>query len=95
MSALLFSTSAHLVLGDIPSQREVWGEAAVFVPPDDAGALAAAIDRLIRDPGDLQAAGERARGHARRYTADGMARSYLSIYQRLASEREAAQRQAA
>ena len=24
-----------LVLGDIPSLREIWGDAALFVPPDD------------------------------------------------------------
>src|SRR5690606_14640847 len=29
-----------LVLGDIPTLREVWGRAAVFVPPDDHAALA-------------------------------------------------------
>ena len=30
-----------LVLGDIPSLREVWGDAALFVAPDDTDALAA------------------------------------------------------
>ena len=30
-----------LVLGDIPSLREVWGDAAIFVDPDDHDALAA------------------------------------------------------
>lgn len=38
-----------LVLGDIPSLREVWGNAAIFVPPDDAGALRAALQTLIID----------------------------------------------
>src|SRR5690606_24947080 len=33
-----------LVLGDIPSLREVWGDAATFVPPHDAGAIAAAVN---------------------------------------------------
>ena len=28
-----------LVLGDIPSLREVWGETACFVPPDDRDAV--------------------------------------------------------
>ena len=38
-----------LVLGDIPSLREVWGDAALFVPADDEGALRDAIRSLISD----------------------------------------------
>ena len=37
-----------LVLGDIPSLREIWGDAAVFVHPDNRDAVArclAAADR--------------------------------------------------
>ena len=34
-----------LVLGDIPSLREIWGPAAIYVPADDkVGALRAALD---------------------------------------------------
>ena len=39
-----------LVLGDIPSLREVWGDAAVFVDPHDAQALAKALNCLIDHP---------------------------------------------
>ena len=38
-----------LVLGDIPSLREVWGDAALFVPPDDPDALRVALCRLIEN----------------------------------------------
>src|SRR3569833_165855 len=38
-----------LILGDIPSQRELWDGAAVFVDPHDAGALAATVNALIDD----------------------------------------------
>lgn len=38
-----------LVLSDIPTFRELWGGAAVFVPPDDADAWAAVLDGLTRD----------------------------------------------
>jgi glycosyltransferase involved in cell wall biosynthesis len=69
-----------LVLGDIPSLREVWGDAAIFVPPDDLGALREAIDGLISDGGlrcrmALMAA-ERARDYSPRRMADG----YLDAY---------------
>jgi glycogen synthase len=84
-----------LVLGDIPSQREVWGDAALFVPPDDEDALATAINRLISDRSALRIAAERAWKKGRDYTADRMAAAYLSIYQRLASQRERAQRRVA
>lgn len=49
-----------VVCSDIPALREVAGEAALFVPPGDADALAAAIRRLLADPetaGRLRSAG--------------------------------------
>lgn len=36
-----------LVLGDIPSLREVWGDTALFVPPDDRDVLETALQALI------------------------------------------------
>ena len=39
-----------LVLGDIPSLREVWGDAACFTPPGDPDALHRAIAALIGNP---------------------------------------------
>jgi glycogen(starch) synthase len=38
-----------LVLGDIPSLREIWNDSALFVSPDDADNIAAALVRLIED----------------------------------------------
>ena len=38
-----------LVLGDIPSLRELWHGAALFVPPDDSRAVGKAITSLIED----------------------------------------------
>ncbi|MFP2929651.1 glycosyltransferase family 4 protein, partial [Pyxidicoccus sp. 3LG] len=39
-----------LVLGDIPSLRELWGDGpALFVPPGDVGALADALESLRHD----------------------------------------------
>jgi glycosyltransferase involved in cell wall biosynthesis len=43
-----------LVLSDIPSFRELWEDAALFVDPNDAEAIAAAVGRLLSD-GDLRA----------------------------------------
>jgi len=72
-----------LVLGDIPSLRDVWGEAALFVPPGDPDALRGALCRLIENAGLRQGMAERARSRARLYTPERMAEGYLSAYRGL------------
>ena len=57
-----------LVLGDIPSLREHWEGAAVFVAPDDRDALRSAIARLIDNPGRLAELGRRARVRGQEFT---------------------------
>jgi glycogen(starch) synthase len=74
-----------LVLGDIPSLREVWQDAAVFVPPDRPGALEAALQRLIADPVLRAATAARCRRRAGRFTLSKMARGYLELYARAAA----------
>ncbi len=69
-----------LVLGGIPSLREVWGDAAVYVDPDDADGLRRAINGLFADAGRRADMAQRARLRARRYTADAMAEGYLAVY---------------
>jgi glycosyltransferase involved in cell wall biosynthesis len=69
-----------LVLGDIPSLREVWGDTALFVNPGDDEELRDSIEMLI---GDWKVRAEYARRcHARAltYRADTMARRYLDCY---------------
>jgi glycosyltransferase involved in cell wall biosynthesis len=65
-----------LVLGDLPSLRETWGDDALYVDPDDDEALAAAIRSALADP---RPALER----ARRLTPARMAEAYLASYARL------------
>jgi glycosyltransferase involved in cell wall biosynthesis len=73
-----------LVLGDIPTFRELWdGGAARFVDPDDAGAIAAAVDGLLADPAAAAAAGAAARQRAGNYGLDPMGRAYLDLYRML------------
>jgi glycosyltransferase involved in cell wall biosynthesis len=69
-----------LVLGDIPSLREVWGDAAVFVAPEDRDALARAIERLIHSAAERQAAADRAHARALTYTPARMAEAYVRLY---------------
>ena len=78
-----------LVLGDIPSLREVWGDAALFVHPDDHDALAAALQRLIDDDALRDALALRARLRARRYTPEAMASRYRDAYVDIIDRRHA------
>jgi glycosyltransferase involved in cell wall biosynthesis len=77
-----------LVLGDIPSLKEVWGEAADYVDPDDAGALVAAIERLIAGAPIRRARARAARARALELTPARMAREYLAIYGSAAARRD-------
>ncbi len=73
-----------LVLGDIPSQRELWLGAAELVPPDDPDALAFALNRLTRDQGLRAAMAAAAKRRAARYTPERMAAAYVQLYRELA-----------
>jgi glycosyltransferase involved in cell wall biosynthesis len=61
---------AALVLSDIPTFRELWREAALFVCPDDAAGLAAAINRLVEDTTLRRRLGGLARMRAGSFTSD-------------------------
>jgi glycogen synthase len=75
-----------LVLGDIPSLREIWGAAATFVPPDDPVAIARAIARLCEDGALRRAHAAHARRHALMFGPERMAEAYLSLYTRVREE---------
>ena len=69
-----------LVLGDIPSLREVWGDAADFVPPDDGEALARALASLIASPRLIAERAAAARKRSEKYSSAEMASEYLEAY---------------
>jgi glycosyltransferase involved in cell wall biosynthesis len=78
-----------LVLGDIPTLRELWRDNALFVRPDDSQALANAIEQLARDDGLRCAMSVAAQGRALFFTAEQMGRRYLDLYRELVSRRSA------
>jgi glycosyltransferase involved in cell wall biosynthesis len=73
-----------LVLGDIATLREVWGDTAVYVPPGDPDALASALTALIHDPLARGALAARSRARALRQTPARMAARYRALYDELA-----------
>jgi glycosyltransferase involved in cell wall biosynthesis len=74
-----------LVLGDIPSLREIWRDAALFVPPDDARKVSATVSRVIADEHLRRAMSRRARKRALALSVERMARGYTDLYRRLLS----------
>jgi glycosyltransferase involved in cell wall biosynthesis len=76
-----------LVLGDIESLREVWGEAALFVPPDDLEALRNALDSLIADVCLRKTMAERAYNRALTLGAARMTQGYLDAYRSVVTAR--------
>lgn len=75
-----------LVLADIPSLREVWRDAAIYVSPHDPRALASALRRLIADLPLRTKLGERARRQAMNYHPATMAERTLAAYCHLLSQ---------
>lgn len=69
-----------LVLGDLPSLREVWSDAAAFVAPHDREALARTLAELIADSGRRETLARRARARALGFSAGRMALTTLEAY---------------
>jgi glycogen synthase len=75
-----------LVLGDIPSLREVWGPAARYVPPGDHAYLQDTLNELLANEPLRERFAERAAARARRFTPRRQVHDYLALYRLLLSE---------
>lgn len=74
-----------LVLGDIPSLREVWGDAALFVAPDDGAGLSASLRALAGDEAQRERMASLAFSRARTFDVGRQARRHLRLYAELAA----------
>ena len=81
-----------LVLSDIPTFRELWDGAAVFVPANDPTAAAAALDALLATPERTAELGAAARAASARYTVEAMADGMLAVYAGLLASRPSRRR---
>src|SRR5207248_1474826 len=67
------ASACALVLGDIPSLREIWHGAALFVDPGDPGSLTDALQHLIGNCRDRERLAEAALQRAGNYSQARMA----------------------
>lgn len=72
-----------LVLGAIPTLREIWGNDALYVNPDNPSELRAQIQYLINNDEKRKKLGRQARQRARYYSPDRFAARYIETYQKL------------
>jgi glycosyltransferase involved in cell wall biosynthesis len=77
-----------LVLGEIPSLREVWGDAACYAPPGDTAALEETLLELIRNEALRREIASRAGRRALAYAPERMAQGYVAEYRALTPARE-------
>ena len=76
-------SGCSLILGDIPSLRELWDGAAVFVNPDEDGALQFELQALCSDRARLASLGEKALARSRSFSLAQMTAGYLAAYSQL------------
>jgi glycosyltransferase involved in cell wall biosynthesis len=69
-----------LVLSDIPTFRELWDDAAVFVAPQDEDGAIDALARLLADQPERDRLGRAAQEHAGRYTLERMVEGTAAAY---------------
>jgi glycogen synthase len=74
-----------LVLGDIPSLRELWEDAAIFVDPHDSQALQEVLACLIDAPQVREDLADSALERAADFTIERTAAAYRALYEALQS----------
>lgn len=76
-----------LVLGDIPSLRELWQGAAIFVEPDDPAELCRQINHLTDEDQLRRQLAQQAWQRAQSFSTERMAQAYLDCYRSLLTSR--------
>jgi glycogen(starch) synthase len=76
-----------LVLSDLPTLRELWQGAAMFVDADDAPALHRALRLLLSDPDRMRSLSKASFNRARQYRPEAMGQAYATLYANLIESR--------
>jgi glycosyltransferase involved in cell wall biosynthesis len=77
------ASGCALVVSDLPSFRELWDDAALFVGPRDRNALRTALQSVCRDEAWRARLQAKARMRARRYSQRAMVGAYLRLYREM------------
>ncbi|WP_034256928.1 glycosyltransferase [Adhaeribacter aquaticus] len=89
LSALEAANSGcALVLGKIPSQQEIWEQAATYVNPNNPDELKTSLNNLIEDEFIRNIMSFRAIQRGLKYSGKQKAFEYYRVYHQLISERE-------
>jgi glycosyltransferase involved in cell wall biosynthesis len=80
------SAGSALVLSDIPTFRELWQDVALFCPPDDKAAFAAAIDCLMTDRRLRLTVSEGALRRASQFSPERQVEQLLQAYSKMLSQ---------
>jgi glycosyltransferase involved in cell wall biosynthesis len=79
------SCGVPVIASDLPVLREVIGDAAEFVDPGDAGAMAAAVLGLISNPQRRDALVKKGHGRALQFSVERCVHRHLDLYERVAT----------
>jgi glycosyltransferase involved in cell wall biosynthesis len=74
---------APVVVSTAAALPEVCGDAAIQVDPDDAGALATALQRLLDEPEERRRRAAAGRARAAGFRWDAVAAHLVQVYRRL------------
>jgi glycogen synthase len=72
-----------LVLADIPSLRELWQSAAIFLDPNDPDVWTEELNQLTRHPEIVRQMAEAAYARSLKITGEASAAAYIEIYRTL------------
>jgi glycosyltransferase involved in cell wall biosynthesis len=76
-----------LVLSDIPTLRETWGDAALYASPEDKSAFGTSLRRMVEDASLRTTMAARARARALEQSPERMAEGIGACYHALLSPR--------
>jgi glycogen synthase len=76
-----------LVLSDIPSLRELWDGAALFVDPREPATWIRELNRLARNPSEREGLGQLAYSQSLNYRASSAVQQYCELYGSLVSSK--------
>jgi glycosyltransferase involved in cell wall biosynthesis len=87
--SVLEAARAHccLVLSDIPSLRELWQNAAIFIDPRQPETWLRELNRLARNPQRGESLGLLAYSQSMRYNASSSLKQYWELYASLVSSK--------